>query len=100
MTIDNIASGLYWEAQEGVEKEQREKENKWEYQVNVNHEVGVLKDRLILTLLEDDVQRRGNMLDKIVSLLKKRIVPIRPNRSLPRNIPRKARFHHNHKSNC
>jgi hypothetical protein len=100
MTIDNIASGLYWEAQEEVEKGQRQKENKWEYQVNVNHEIGVLKDRLILTLLEDDAERRGNMLDEIVSLLGKRIIPIRPNRSLPRNIPRKARFHHNHKSNC
>jgi hypothetical protein len=100
MTIDNIASGLYWEAQEEVEKEQRHKENKWEYQVNVNHEIGVLKDRLILALLEDDARRRGSMLDEIINLLKKRIIPIRPNRSLPRNIPRKARFHHNHKSNC
>jgi hypothetical protein len=100
MTIDNIATELYWEAQEDVEKERREKENKWEYQVNMNHEIGVLKDRLILTLLEDDGEKRGKMLDEIAELLQKRIIPIRPNRSLPRNIPRKARFHHNHKSNC
>ncbi|MDR3170509.1 MAG: hypothetical protein LBU17_02645 [Treponema sp.] len=38
MTIDNIACGLYWKAQEVVEKERRDKDNKWEYQVNVNHE--------------------------------------------------------------
>jgi hypothetical protein len=100
MTIDNIATELYWEAQEEVEKGQREKENKWEYQVNVNHEIGVLKDRLILTLLEDDGGKRGKMIDEITELLQRRIIPIRPNRSLPRNIPRKAKFHHNHKSNC
>jgi hypothetical protein len=100
MTIDNIATELYWEAQEEVEKERREKENKWEYQVNVNHEIGVLKDRLILTLLEDDGEKRGKMIDEITELLRKRVIPIRPNRSLPRNIPRKAKFHHNHKSNC
>ena len=100
MTIDNIATELYWDAQEEVEREQRIKENKWEYQVNVNHEIGVLKDRLIRTLLEEDSEKRGMMIDEIADLLRKRIIPIRPNRSLPRNIPRKAKFHHNHKSNC
>jgi hypothetical protein len=42
MTLTNIAVGLYEEAQEEVEEEQRGKGNKWKYQVNVNHEVGVL----------------------------------------------------------
>jgi hypothetical protein len=32
--------------------------NKWKYHVNVNHEIGVLKDRLILMLLEDDGKKR------------------------------------------
>jgi hypothetical protein len=100
MTIDNIATELYFDAQEEVEKEQRIKENKWEYQVNVNDEIGVLKDRLIQTLLENDPEKRGMMIDEIADLLRKRIIPIRPNRSLPRRIPRKAKFHHNHKSNC
>jgi hypothetical protein len=45
MRIDNIASGLYGEAREVVEKERRDKDTKWAYQVKVNHEIGVLKDR-------------------------------------------------------
>jgi hypothetical protein len=100
MTLTNIAGGIYEEAQEGVEEEQRGKGNKWKYQVNVNHEVGVLKDRLILILLEDDGEKREAMFEEVVELLKKRLIPVRPNRSIPRRPPRKVKFHHNHKSNC
>jgi hypothetical protein len=100
MTLVNIAAGIYEEAQEGVEEEQRGKGNKWKYQVNVNHEVGVLKDRLIVMLLEKDGERRGAMFEEIIELLRSRLIPIRPNRSIPRRQPRKVKFHHNHKSNC
>jgi hypothetical protein len=100
MTLTNIAGGLYEEAQEGVEEEQRGKGNKWKYQVNVNHEIGVLKDRLIVMLLEKDDQRRGALFEEIIELLRSRLIPIRPNRSMLRRQPRKVKFHHNHKSNC
>jgi hypothetical protein len=95
-----IFKGLYEEAQELVEEDQRGRENKWEYQVNVNHEIGVIKDRLIVLLLEDDRKKRGVMFEEMIGLLKRRIIPIRPNRSFPRELPRKVKFHHNHKSNC
>lgn len=98
--LSNIASILYKEAQEEVEAGQRNKENKYRYQVNANHEIGVLKDRLIYTLLEDDSKKRGDLFEEIVGLLEKRIIPIRPGRSIPRQLPRKVKFHHNHKSNC
>jgi hypothetical protein len=100
MTLTNIAAGLYEEAQEGVEEGQRGKGNKWKYQVNVNHEVGVLKDRLIITLLERNEKKRGAMFKEIIELLRSRLIPIRPNRSIPRRQARKVKFHHNHKSNC
>jgi hypothetical protein len=80
--------------------EQKGKGNKWKCQVNVNHEVGVLKDRLILILLEDDGEKREAMFEEMVKLLKKRLIPVRPNRSIPWRPPRKVKFHHNHKSNC
>jgi hypothetical protein len=33
--------------------------------------------------------------------LERRVVPVRPDREVPRKeISRQARFHHNHKSNC
>jgi hypothetical protein len=101
MTLANIAADFYREAQADVEDEQERKENKYQYQVNVNHEIGVLKDRLVKTLIEDDDRKRGAMFDEILNLLKKRLIPIRPNRSLPRTaFPRRVKFHHNHKSNC
>jgi hypothetical protein len=54
MILTNVAAEFMGEAQEGVEKERRGKGNKWEYKVNVNHEIGVLKDKLIQVLLIDD----------------------------------------------
>jgi len=101
MVLVNLAADFFWAAQAEVECEQEQKENKYRYQVNVNHEIGVLKDRLIKTLLEENDKKRRKMYNKIIELLKKRVIPIRPNRSLPRNkFPRKVKFHHNHKSNC
>ena len=100
MLLTNLAADFFEEAQEKVEKEQNGKNRKYRYKVNVNHEIGVLKDRLIQAMLEDDDKKRGEKFQKIVNLLQKRLTPIRPNRSNPRNTPRKAKFHHNHKSNC
>jgi hypothetical protein len=100
MTMTNIAGGLYEEAQEEVEEWQLGKGNKWKYQVNENHEVVVLKYRLIVTHLEKEEEVRGAMFEEIVKVYKFRLIPIRPNRSIPRVQARKVKFHHNHKSNC
>jgi hypothetical protein len=100
MLLTNLAADFYDEAQEGVEEEQKGKGNGYQYKVNVNHEIGVLKDRFIMCLLEDDGEEREKKFQEIVDLLKMRLIPIRPHRSLPRKTPRKAKFHHNHKSNC
>ena len=100
MLLTNFAADFFTEAQEDVDREQEGRGNKHQYKVNVNHEIGVMKDRLILCLLEDDGKKRSEMFQEMIDLLKKRLIPIRPHRSLPRNTPRKAKFHHNHKSNC
>jgi len=100
MVLTNLVADFAEEAQIEVEEEQKGKGKKYRYKVNMNHAVGVLKDRLILTLCEEDREKRRKMFDEITDMLKKRIIPIRPNRSFPRNIPRKAKFHHNQKSNC
>jgi hypothetical protein len=100
MLLTNLSVEFFMEAQEEVEKAQEGKRNKYRYKVNINHEIGVLKDRLVESLLEEDDKKRAEKFEEVVNLLRKRIIPIRPNRSLPRNIPRKVKFHHNHKSNC
>ena len=95
-----MASDLIYEAQEEVEAEQKGKINKYKYKINVNHAIGVIKDRLIQAVCQEDDKKRSELTTEMIEMLKKRIIPIRPNRSKPRPIPRKARFHHNHKSNC
>ena len=100
MILTNLVADFAGEAQIIVEEEQKGKENTYEYKVNMNHAIGVLKDRLIITLCEEDRKKRHEMFDEITDMLQKRIIPIRPNRSHPRNIPRNVKFHHNQKSNC
>ena len=78
MYMTNIAVAAYWEAQEQVTSERAKKDNWYHYQVNVNHEIGVLKDRFILALLEDDAEKRSKQVRKILLLLAKRVSPVRP----------------------
>lgn len=101
MYLSNIAAVFYWEAQEKVIEERQDKENKYEYHVNVNHEIGVLKDELVKVFLETDEKERNNLLENIINEIKDCVTPYRHGRSVPRNpCPRKVKFHHNQKSNC
>jgi hypothetical protein len=63
--------------------------------------VGVLKDRLIGILITDDRLARKYLYQELVSEIRRRVVPVRPNRKASRKeYLRKPHFHHNHKSNC
>jgi hypothetical protein len=100
MTVSNILSSSLREANEKIPKE-KTKRRKYEYRANVNHAVGVLKDRLIGILITEDSLARKYLYRELVSEIRRRIVPIRPNREAPRKeCPKKPHFHHNHKSNC
>jgi hypothetical protein len=101
MTISNmLASGLR-EANEKLGKERAKKGWKYEYRANVNHAVGVLKDRLIGILIADDRLVRKYLYRELASDIRRRVVPVRPNREVPRKeYLKKPHFHHNHKSNC
>lgn len=101
LTLANIASVAMNEAQPIIDIEQEEKENKYDYQINVNQVVGTLKDRFICALLETRPRIRAARVTRIMLLIRRDLVPIRPDRKVPRNpSPRKARFRHNQKSNC
>ena len=99
MIITNLALDFINEAQQIIDENQKGKGNKYEYKVNVNHTIGVLKERFIQTICEEDSKKRMEMFDEITKELERKIIPIRPNRSLPRT-RRNAKHHHNHKSNC
>jgi hypothetical protein len=100
MYLENLASAFYWEAQDEVKEERRDKDNKYTYHVNVNHEIGVLKDKLVAAVMEDDNARQDMLWEEIVKTISSRVVPYRPNRSVPRKPPRSQRFYMNQKLNC
>lgn len=101
MFLSNMAALLYREAQEEAEAAREGKGNKYEYRVNVNHEIGVLKDRVVALLLEEDEGMKQRMLDYVIARLSRRVVPVRPGRSVPRKqFSREVKFHHNQKINC
>jgi hypothetical protein len=99
--LSNTIAVAAKEAQPAVDKAREGKRNKHKYKVNVNHAIGVFKDRFIMVLLESDPEKRAAQIEEILRLLCKHVVPERKGRSSPRNpSPRKSRFHHNMKSNC
>jgi hypothetical protein len=90
-----------WEADHKVREEQADTGRKYAYRVKVNHAIGVLKDRLIGILITDDGLTRKWLYRELIAEMKRRIVPIRPNRDAARKeYLRKPHFHHNHQSNC
>jgi hypothetical protein len=101
MTLNNILASMLREANERVKRERYGKQCKYEYKVNVNQSIGVLKDDLIKVLLTDDSRVASILYDDMIRKMKKRLVPIRKGRDVPRiTPPRTTRFHHNHKSNA
>jgi hypothetical protein len=64
-----------------TEKYLREME---EYRANENHAAGVLKDRLVGILAADDRFVRKHLYGELAEEIKRRAVPIRPNREVRR----------------
>ena len=101
MYLTNFAASCAIDVQEEIESKREDKDNKYQYQANINELIGVLKDRLVLALAEDDPAKQAAKISLILDEIKEYVVPIRPGRSVPRNSsPRKTKFHHNQKANC
>jgi len=100
MYLANFAAACAIDVQEEIEKERKNKDNKYQYKANLNELIGVLKDRLVLALAEDSPVVQVFKIDLILEEIRHLVIPIRPNRSVPRNpSPRRAKFHHNQKAN-
>ena len=101
MFISNVLSVACWEAQPILDEGMKNKDNKYDYHINVNHAIGVFRDRFIRAMLETNQLKRANEVRRILFLLTKNPTPTRPERSRPRNkSPRCAKFRHNKKSSC
>jgi len=100
MFMSNLTAAVWWEAKEEADKLREGKSNKFEYIPNMNHAIGVMRDRLVRVLISSDPETRSDQLLKIIRSVTRNVIPVRPDRSCPRNSsPRKSKFHHNRKSN-
>jgi len=91
--IENIRSLLAQDANEEVKG--KKKNAKYEYKVNRNLSLGLMKDEIVKLLMSDD----PNYYRKIEKLFTIEPVPIRPNRHVKRifHHPRGKRYHMNYR---
>lgn len=85
MFIANLQAIIARDAQFEIDKEKRS--NKRKYKVNKNLSLGFMKDRVIKILTSDD----PNYFEELKKLFKMEPVPIRENRTFPRNFHRTRR---------
>jgi len=99
--VSNLLAASFWEAQEIVDAEHNSHgNNKYVYIVNTAQGAAAIRDYLILAILANSTRKRRRLLNKMRRIIADSVIPIRPDRNVPRNANnRKARFHHNRKPN-
>ena len=101
MYLTNLAASIAINAKEEIESTRIDKENKYQYKANLNELIGILKDKFIFAIAQRRRKVQARLVEEIVDEVTRYVVPIRPNRTQPRNpSPRRAKFHHNQKANC
>jgi len=98
--LSNMVALAKNEANEKIAQNIKDKNLKYEYKVNTNILIGKLKDSMVLMLLENNLEKRHAMLDRIMEKISKNMVPIRPGRSYARNMGRKAPKHPLNQKRC
>ena len=99
--LANMAAIAKNEADEKIKEERLDKDNKYEYQTNVNTLIGSMRDRLADAVFTRNPAQRQKKLERIILEIQKSVVPIRPDDgNTPRlENPRKVKYHHNKRSN-
>ena len=101
MYLANMAAIAKNEADEKIKEKRLDKDNKYEYQANVNTLIGSMRDRLADAVFTRNPNQRQKKLERIILEIQKSVVPIRPDDgNTPRlENPRKVKYHHNKRSN-
>lgn len=100
MYLKNLLASMEFDLQEELKHKNETSTSKYEQRINKNELVGILKDDFIVALSEVISGASPTRMMKMLEEARKHLVPVRSNRSNPRNEPRKAKFHHNRKSNA
>ena len=77
---------------EDARKEIDQSRYKHEMGINMNMAIGFMKKSYILILLEEDDDKRGEMIDLLSKKIEKYIVPVRPGRAYPRKRYKKNKY--------
>ncbi len=101
MYLANMVAIAKNEADEKIKSERADKDNKYEYQANVNTLIGSLRDKLADAIFSRNPAHRQKKLERIMLEIQKSVVPMRPDDgSTPRyENPRKSSHHHNKRRN-
>jgi hypothetical protein len=98
MYLSNLAAIAREEANADIREERENKNNRYEYVSNMNQIIGTLREYLARVCFTESEEERVRYLNFIMTVIKRSVVPIRPNRTTKRPVsPRKAKFHHNRK---
>ena len=99
--LSNMASLIEQDAQEEMQERNANKTLKYdEYKINHNILVGKLKNRLVEILLEEDNEKKDAMYHRLITELKRNIVPVIKGRSFPRKKQNKANKYAKTKRRC
>lgn len=98
MLLANIVAVAKQEANLLVQKRQESKNLHYSYLPNTADLVASLKDDFVAACLDPSPQKRNNRIYAVIEEISRSVIPIRPGRSLPRPVARKAKFHFNAKS--
>lgn len=98
--LSNMAALAKNEANEKVTLQNKDKNLKYDYKINMNILIGKLKDTMVLMLLEDDPDKRKAMLRQVMEEISQNVVPIRPGRSNARKEGRSANKNPVNKKRC
>lgn len=101
MYLANVAAIAKNEADEKIKDQRLDKDNKYEYQANVNTLIGSMRDRLADAVFSRNPSQREKKLKRIIDEIQRSVVPVRSDDgSVPRyDNNRSVNFHHNKRSN-
>lgn len=82
--LSNMVAFAKLQSDENIAQSCKDKNLKYQYKTNTNITIGILKDRLILAIMEKNAIKRLALIRKIFKAISKNTTPIKPNRSAPR----------------
>jgi len=97
MFLKNMVAFAKIDADEIVEQNQNPN-NRYSYKTNENQLIGILKDKLVIALLEPRPRAQARKVNAIIAQAARYTVPIRPDRHFPRLRKHSKRFHSSGKS--